>query len=72
MFVRAQVFTKGGQSFIELGVSIVPYHSSFRLYLATDLANPQFPLELTTKACVECVACCFVSADASSLLRRAR
>ena len=44
-----QVFTKAGQSFMQLGASTIPYHKSFRLYMVTYAANPQYAPEVAAK-----------------------
>lgn len=60
-----QLFTKSGQTYLQLGSSVVPYTKSFRLYLTTTVGNPQFPLEFTSKVggcvclCVGLNACRF-------------
>ena len=44
-----QVFKQGGTNVVQFGDSTVPYSSSFRLYMATKLANPSYTPETSVK-----------------------
>lgn len=50
--LQQQRFSQGGTEVIHIGDHTVPYHSSFRLFLTTRLANPHFPPEMCAKVSV--------------------
>ncbi|XP_063217340.1 dynein axonemal heavy chain 1-like [Bacillus rossius redtenbacheri] len=47
-----QVFVQGGSRVIRIGDNVVPYNDSFRLYLATKLANPSYSPEVFIKVMI--------------------
>ena len=44
-----QTFLQNGAECILIGDSIIEYNPSFRLYIVTELKNPQFPPEVAVK-----------------------
>ena len=44
-----QTFRHGGVDCIQIGDNIIEYNSDFRLYIATESRNPQFPPEIAVK-----------------------
>lgn len=52
MALSHRCFDEIFQVFIRLGDKEVDYNSSFRLYITTKLANPNFSPEISTKATI--------------------
>ena len=44
-----QTFKQRGTEMIKLGDSIVPYHSAFKFYMTTKMANPHYAPEVSVK-----------------------
>ena len=47
--LQKQTFIKGGNEFIKIGDSIIPYHPDFRFYMTTKYRNPHYAPEVSVK-----------------------
>lgn len=44
-----QTFKQGGSDVMKIGDNTIPYHTDFKLYMTTKLANPHYPPETSVK-----------------------
>ncbi|KAM6325251.1 LOW QUALITY PROTEIN: dynein axonemal heavy chain 1 [Podargus strigoides] len=44
-----QTFKQQGSTVLKLGDSVIPYHENFKMYITTNLPNPHYSPEISTK-----------------------
>ena len=52
VFVFPQTFKQSGSTVIKLGDAIIPYHDDFKFYIPTELPNPHYTPEVSTKVTI--------------------
>ncbi|KAH0630033.1 hypothetical protein JD844_012597 [Phrynosoma platyrhinos] len=49
LFSNAQTYKQQGSTVLKLGDTVIPYHDDFKMYITTNLPNPHYTPELSTK-----------------------
>lgn len=44
-----QTYKQQGRTVLKLGDSVIPYNEDFKLYITTNLSNPHYSPEISTK-----------------------
>lgn len=44
-----QTYKQQGNTVLKLGDAVIPYHESFKMYITTNLPNPHYSPEISTK-----------------------
>jgi len=44
-----QTYKQQGRTVLKLGDAVIPYHEDFKLYITTNLSNPHYSPEVSTK-----------------------